>query len=91
MPSIPYSIGTTVQIGILRPDPKRKSFGVFNLHATAILYIKEGSEVSASNGIPVYPQGSVSLNVNDDGSSVQEQWSAISDTATTPVVVFESQ
>jgi len=51
--------------------------------------MKEGREVSAENGIPVYPQGNVSLNLLEDGDSVKDAWSLISDTAATPIVIFE--
>lgn len=89
MTSTPHTIGLTIDIGTLKADPKRSSFAVFNLHATAVLYIKEGKEVSTGNGIPVYPNGNISLNYNEDGDTVREEWSMISDTATTPVRVFE--
>lgn len=65
------------------------SFAVFNKHATAILYMKEGKEVSTINGIPIYPKGNVSLNYIEDGDTIREEWSMISDTADTPIVVFE--
>lgn len=45
--------------------------------------------MSADNGIPVYPTGSVSLSYIEDGEAVREAWSMISDTGTTPIVVFE--
>ena len=51
--------------------------------------MKEGNEVSATNGIPIYPQGNVSLNLLEDGDAVKEAWSFISDTITTPIVIFE--
>lgn len=89
MTSTPRTIGLTVNIGTIRTDPKRLSFAVFNKHATAIVYIKEGKEVSATNGIPVYPTGNISLNYLEDGETVREEWSMISDTADTPIVVFE--
>lgn len=89
MTSWAKTIGTTLSIGILQADPTRKSFAVFNKHATASLYMKEGREVSVDNGIPIYPKGNVSLNLLEDGESVQEAWSFVSDTADTGMVVFE--
>ena len=91
MTSTPRTIGTTVDIGTIKSDPNRISFMVFNKHASAIVYMKEGSEVSADNGIPIYPKGNVGLVLIEDGKSVQEQWSFISDTATTPIVIFEGR
>jgi len=82
-------IGTSVDIRTIQADPNRTSFAVFNKHATAIVYIKEGGEVSADNGIPVYATGNVSLSFREDGSTVQEAWSMISDTVDTPITVFE--
>ena len=89
MTSTPRTIGTTIDIATIRTNPKRSSFAAFNLHATAIVYIKEGKEVAVANGIPIYPQGSVSLNYLEDGDTVREEWSMISDTATTPIRIFE--
>jgi len=89
MTSTLHSIGLTVDIATIQVDEKRLSFAIFNKHATAILYLKEGREVSATNGIPVYPNGNLSLNFVEDGQSVRESWSMISDTAATPVVIFE--
>lgn len=89
MTSWAKTIGTTVDIRTIQADPTRKSFAVFNKHATAILYMKEGGEVSTENGIPIYPTGNVSLSLEEDGKTVQEAWSLISDTALTGVVIFE--
>ncbi|MBA7537269.1 hypothetical protein ES705_29536 [subsurface metagenome] len=89
MTSTPHIIGITIDVGTVKADPKRMSFAVFNKHGTAVVYIKEGKEVSAVNGIPIYPNGNVSLNHIEDGETVHEEWSMISDTATTPIVVFE--
>lgn len=89
MTSYPRTIGLTVDIKAVPVNSNRKSLAVFNKHITAIVYMKEGREVSALNGIPVYPQGNVSLNALEDGDSVKDTWSFISDTATTPIVIFE--
>lgn len=91
MPSIAHSVGTTIYPAILVQDPLRMSFSVFNKSATAIIYIKEGKEVSATNGIPVYPRGNFGLVKTEDGDPVGEEWCAISDTASTNVVVFEGR
>lgn len=91
MTSKPRTIELTVDVGTLRADPMRKSFAIFNKHASAIVYIKEGSQVSAASGIPIYPKGNLSINLVEDGETVQEQWSTISDTASTPIVIFEGR
>jgi len=84
-----HIIGTTIDIGTIKPDPKRMSFAVFNKHGTAVVYLKEGKEVSIANGIPIYPNGNVSINFIEDGETVREEWSTISDTVVTSIVVFE--
>lgn len=89
MASFPRTIGTTVDIRTIAVDKNRKSLSIFNLHATAVVYMKEGGEVSSSNGIPIYSKGNISLTLTEDGKSVQEAWSFISDTANTPIVIFE--
>ena len=89
MTSWAKTIGTTVDRKTIQSDPNRVSFAVFNKHGTAIVYMKEGSEVSVANGIPIYPGGNVGLSLREDGKSVQESFSMISDTVTTPIVIFE--
>jgi len=83
------TIGLSVDIGTVQADPSRKSFAVFNKHATAILYMKEGREVSVGNGIPIYSKGNVSLTYQHDGQTVRESWSLISDAVSTGVIIFE--
>jgi len=87
--SFAKTIGIAVDIRTLPADPKRTSFAVFNKHATAILYLKEGSQVSTSNGIPVYPKGSMGVTYEEDGESVRESWSMVSNSADTEIIVFE--
>jgi len=89
MTSTPHTIGTSVDVRTLQADSHRISFHVFNKHGTAVVHMKEGSSVSPDNGIPIYPRGNVGLNILEDGLSVQEPWSFISDTADTPIVIFK--
>lgn len=89
MTSFGKEIGTSVDIRTVQVDESRKSLAVFNKHATAIVYMKEGNTVDTTNGIPIYPKGNTSLNFLEDGASVKEAWSFISDTADTPIVIFE--
>lgn len=91
MASYSRIIGTTEDIQTVKVDENRKSLAFFNTHVTAIVYIKEGSSVGELNGIPIYPQGNISLNLIEDGKSVTEAWSLISDTITTRVIIFEGQ
>lgn len=89
MTSTPRTIGLVASIAAIKASPNRVSLSIFNKHATAIVYMKEGGRVSAASGIPVYPQGNNSLNLLEDGKTVQESWSLISDTIDTPIVIFE--
>lgn len=89
MASFPKTIGTTVDIRTIAVDKNRKSFAVFNTHGLNTAYMKEGGTVAVANGIPIYPQGNVSLSVVEDGDSVKEAWSFIADGANTTIVIFE--
>jgi len=88
MPSRSLSVGTT-QTDLVNTMKLRKSLTIFNTHATAILFFKEGGEVSTSNGIPIYPGGYAGLTFREDGEYVQERFVIVSDTATTPCIVVE--
>jgi len=91
MASYSKIIGLVEDIRTIKVDENRKSLAIFNTHSTAIVYMKEGSSVGLLNGIPIYPQGNVSLNLLEDGKSVIESWSFISDTITTRIIIFEGQ
>jgi len=91
MASYSRIIGTTEDIQTVKVDENRKSLAIFNTHATAVVYMKEGSSVGLLNGIPIYPNGNLSLNELEDGKSVHEAWSFISDTITTRIIIFEGQ
>jgi len=88
MPSRSLSVGTT-QVDLVNSLQSRVSLTIFNTHASAIVYFKEGSEVSATNGIPVYPGGSVSITELEDGELVKERFVIISDTATTTLIIAQ--
>lgn len=89
MTSTPHTIGTSIDIRTIQADERRRSFAVFNKNGANTVYMKEGNEVSAENGIPIYPTGNVSLNVLEDGDTVKEAWSFISSGANTGIVIFE--
>lgn len=89
MASFSKLIGTSIDVRTLSVDEHRKSFAVFNKHATQTVYMKEGNKVDADNGIPIYAGGNISLNVLEDGDSVKEAWSFIASGANTRVVIFE--
>jgi hypothetical protein len=88
MPSRSGSVGTT-KADLVNVARTRKSLTIFNTHATAILYFKEGSEVSADNGIPIYAGGYASITLLEDGDLVFERFVIISDTASTTYIVVE--
>jgi hypothetical protein len=83
---VPRSIGTT-QSKILDRQPLRTSLAITNNHASAIVYFRFGEGVDAVNGWPIRSYGSVTLKIPEDDPT-KEVW-AISDTATTPIVVYE--
>lgn len=89
MTSWSKTIGIVVDIRTIQADPNRKSLTIFNTHTSAKIYFKEGNSVAIVNGIPIYAKGFVGLTLRDDGSSVQEPYSFISDTAGTRIVIFE--
>ena len=88
MPSRSGSVGTTQQ-DLVNVNRVRRSLTVFNTHATATLYVKEGGVVSSSNGIPVYAGGYIGITLEEDGEYVHERFVIISDTATTTYIVVE--
>ena len=88
MPSRSGSVGTTQQ-DLVNSLKVRRSITVFNTHATATLYIKEGGSVTSSNGIPVYAGGYISITLEEDGEYVTERFVIISDTASTTYIVVE--
>lgn len=91
MASYSRIIGTTEDIQTIKVDENRKSLAIFNTHGTAVVYMKEGSSVGLLNGLPIYPNGNLSLNLLEDGKTVHEAWSLISDTPATRVIIFEGQ
>lgn len=88
MPSRYFTVGTT-QADLAAVARTRRSLTIFNTHATATLYVKEGSEVSSTNGIPIPPQGHLGITFEGDGEYVWERFVIISNTASTGVVVVE--
>lgn len=88
MPSRGDSVGTTLE-ELVMANPKRVSLTIFNTHASNTLYFKEGREVSATNGIPVYSGGNVGITLRDDGEYVKERFVIIADGASTTYVVVE--
>lgn len=83
---IPHTVGTT-EVKIASRQPARTSIVVINHHGTATVYIRFSKGVSVTNGLPIYSYGNISLKIPEDDPT-REIW-AISDTATTPVKVYE--
>ena len=86
MSVVPFSIGLA-ESKIAERSELRTSLVIINLDAVAIVYIRFRKGVVATNGIPVYPGGNISLNIPEDDPTL-DAW-AISDTATTPIIVYE--
>ncbi|GAG73522.1 unnamed protein product [marine sediment metagenome] len=89
MTSTPIEVGTTIVIAPIRANPNRISLTVMNLDGAAVVYIKEGKNVGAANGMPIYANGNWGITKRDDGTSVTEEYSLISDTLATQVRFFE--
>ena len=86
MSVVPFSTGLT-EIKIAERSKHRTSLVVMNLDAVAIVYVRFRKGVVATNGIPIGPNGSMSLAIPEDDPTM-DVW-AIADTATTPVIVYE--
>jgi len=88
MTTTPVTVPTTEVKAAFGYSEQRRSLAFFNTHATATIYIKDGKGVSTTNGIPVYPKQSLSLNYIEDGETVKADWWAIA-TASATLIVFE--
>ena len=83
------TVGVTA-VRILAVNIARTSIGIINNDSTAIVYwAVQDPAVSADNGFPIYPRGSVTL-VLKDGDETRQALYAVSDTADTSVRVYES-
>ncbi|GAI01976.1 unnamed protein product [marine sediment metagenome] len=82
----PYTVGTT-EVKIASVQSARTSLVIVNAHVTATIYFRFSKGVSIGNGLPIFNEGSASMNVPEDDPT-QEVW-AISDTPGTPIVVYE--
>ena len=88
MPSRSGSVGTS-QADLANVNRNRVSLTIFNTHASNTLYVKEGGEVSSTNGIPIYPQGNLSITYEEDGDYVKERFVIIASAASTTFIVAE--
>jgi len=86
MSVVPFSTGLA-EMKIAERSEHRTSLVIMNLDALAIVYIRFRKGVVAANGVPIYPGGSVALQVPEDDPTM-DVW-AIADTATTPIIVYE--
>ncbi|GAJ07998.1 unnamed protein product [marine sediment metagenome] len=86
MSVVPFSIGLT-ELKIAERSEFRTSLVIQNNDAVAIVYVRFRKGVTAGNGLRLAPGASMSLRVPEDDPTM-DTWS-ISDTATTPVIVYE--
>lgn len=82
------SVGTT-QEELVKLDLNRKSLTIFNTHASATLYFKEGNDVSSSNGIPVKANQTVGITFRDDGELVFQRFMIVASGASTTGIAVE--
>jgi archaellum component FlaG (FlaF/FlaG flagellin family) len=85
------TVGTTPIILVGR-DPYRLSINLENRSTTAVVYIdnKPPDGLTLTNAsIRILPNESCQILKEEDGDTVNDEWSIISDTAGTSVAVFE--
>jgi len=89
MPVLSVGLTGTTLVG---RNPYRTSINIENRHATAIIYIDvmpPGGITVSNASIRVLPNESCQILEIEDGDMVHEEWGVVSDTAATPVAVFE--
>ena len=80
---------TTAAERIMRNDPTRLAFGLYNLH-TATMFANISADVSATNGISIAATpGNFTMIYKEDFHMVGLEWHAISPTSTGNLLVFE--
>ena len=62
---------------LLQNNPNRVEFTVVNL-GTQVVYISLANAVSSTNGIPLSPNGGVTVLIDEDGEEVAYDWFVIS-------------
>lgn len=83
------AVGTTAVL-VLSSNPRRFSFTFINLSSN-IIYISPNTEVSATRGIYVAPNGGfLSLNYIDDMELVTHDWYAVATAAASEIYVLEN-
>lgn len=87
MPTEQISVGTS-QVTLLKRNEARSAVLICNTHVSAIVYVSDSGSVSTTDGFPIFPKTTILLSFNE-GVEVENKIVAISDTATTPVAVWE--
>ena len=78
----------TAKVTLVERNEARSAILICNAHATAIIYVSDEGDVSASDGFPIFPKCTLLLSY-DEGVEVEKKLVVISDTATTYVHVWE--
>ena len=78
----------TTKVTLVERNEARSALLISNAHASAIIYVSDEGDVSASDGFPIFPKTTLLLSYNE-GVEVEKKIVVISDTATTYVHVWE--
>jgi len=81
------TVGVTAQ-RVIEGNQRRTGIGIANLSGTATIYIGADSQLTTSNGFPVYPGTQITFNEGFGDRPDMERW-IISDAVATDVRVIE--
>lgn len=81
------TVGTSKRTLIERNEA-RSAVLICNSHSSAIIYVTDDSDVTATSGFPIFPKTTLLMSY-DEGVEVEKRLLVISDTATTYVFVWE--
>lgn len=83
-----YAEVGTSQTLIVKPNPYRKTLTIVCDDSTATIYILDSQGVNATNGLPIFSNGSATFSRLEGDDPRLPVW-CISDTASTLVKIYE--
>ena len=78
----------TAKVTLVNRENARSAILICNSHASAIIYVSDDTDVSATSGFMIFPKTTLLLSYNE-GIEVEKKFLVISDTADTVVGVWE--
>jgi hypothetical protein len=78
---------TTALRKMLRANPERLGFTIFNLHATAVIFFGPFMDPSATKGFRLGPGGSAGFIFDEDFGIVGREWNILSDTVNSAIFI----